>query len=74
MLNEDKAALFVVDNFKGQTTEKVMCALDTANIRTYFLPSNTMNLLQLMDLTVNKPVKAFLMHKFEEWYATSLAS
>ena len=73
-LNEDKAALVIMDNFKGQTTEKVIHALDAANIHTCFLPSNTMDLLQPMDLTVNKPVKAFLRHKFEEWYATNLIS
>ena len=29
-LNEDKAALVIMDNFKGQTTEKVIHALDAA--------------------------------------------
>ena len=54
-LNEDKAALVMMDNFKGQTTEKVIRAVDAANIHTCSLSSNTMDLLQLMDLTVSKP-------------------
>ena len=74
VLNEDKAALVIMDNFKGQSTEKVIHILDTANIHVCFLPSNTTDLLQPMDLTVNKPVKAFLRRKFEDWYATKLIS
>ena len=66
--------LVIMNNFKGQTTEKVIHALDAANIHACFLPSNTTYLLQPMDLTVNKPVKAFLRRKFEEWYATNLIS
>ena len=61
-----------MDTFKGQTTEKVIRILDTANIHVCFLPSNTTDLLQPMDLTVNKPAKAFLKCKFEELYATKL--
>ena len=52
----------------------VLSALDAANIHVCFLPSNTTDLLQPMDLTVNKPVKVFLRRKFEEWYATKLMS
>ena len=74
LLNGDKAALVIMDKFKGQTTEKVIRALDAANIHTCFLPSNTTGLLQPMDLTVNKPMNAFLRRKFEEWYAINLIS
>ena len=37
VLNEDKAALVIMDNFKGQTTEKVIRALDAASMFAFCL-------------------------------------
>ena len=36
------------------------------------LPPNTTDLLQPMDLTVNKPAKSFLKNAFSQWYADQL--
>ena len=36
------------------------------------LPLNTTDLLQPMDISVNKPVKSFLKDKFSQWYAKQL--
>ena len=33
------------------------------------LPPNTTDLLQPMDISVDKPAKAYLKNKFERWYA-----
>ena len=65
----DRAALVVVDNFKGQTTEDVIQRLDENNILISWLPPNTTDRLQPMDLSVNKPVKEYLKKQFEEWYS-----
>ena len=63
---EDAPALVIMDNFKGQITSKL---LEENSIHTCILPPNTTDLLQPMDLSVNKPAKEFLRQKFQEWYA-----
>ena len=49
--------MVVMDNFKGQV------------IHVCLLPPNTADLLQPMDICVNKPAKAFLQKQFEGWYS-----
>ena len=53
-LEDDVPALVIMDNFKG-------------NIHVCLLPPNTTDLLQPMDIAVNKPAKDFLKRNFEEW-------
>ena len=43
--------------------------LESQNIHTCLLPPNTTDLLQPLDLSVNKAVKDFLRQCFEEWYS-----
>lgn len=71
-LREDKAALVIMDNFKGQITEDVNSLLDTNNIHVCLLPLNTTDSLQpmdIMDIAVNKPAKVYLKRIFDEWYS-----
>ena len=70
--DEDKAALVIMDNFKGQVTERLLSTLDANNIFTCLLPANTTDRLQPLDIAVNKPAKTFFKGKFEEWYATEI--
>ena len=73
LLNDNKAAVVIMDNFKGQTTNNILSLLEANDIYVCLLPSNTTDRLQPMDLSVNKPAKSFLKAKFEEWYALQLA-
>ena len=57
-----------MDNFKGQVTSSVVSLLTDNNILVCYIPPNTTDKLQPMDLTVNKPAKDFLKQKFQEWY------
>lgn len=66
-IGQESAALVVLDNFKGQVTSTVTRFVENHNIHTCPLPANTTDLLQPMDIAVNKPVKSFL-HCFREWY------
>lgn len=43
--------------------------LESQNIHSYLLPPNTTDLLQLLDLSVNKPAKDFLKCCFEDWHS-----
>lgn len=68
-LGVDSAALVVIDNFKGQVTGAISELLQDNNIHVCLLPPNTTDLLQPMDIAVNKPVKAYLKNQFEAWYS-----
>ena len=70
---EDTPALVIIDNFKGQMTSAVTTLLETNDIHVCPLPPNTTDLLQPMDVSVNKPAKDFLKRRFEDWYAKELA-
>ena len=52
-------ALVILDNFKGQVTRRITDHLEAHNIHVCLLPPNTTDLLQPMDLSVNKPAKDF---------------
>ena len=68
-IKEDKPALVIMDNFKGQITSAVTELMEEKDIHVVLLPPNTTDLLQPMDLSVNKPAKDFLKRRFKEWYS-----
>lgn len=68
-LGDNKAALVIIDNFRGQITSKINSLLEEHNIHMCLLPPNTTDLIQPMDIAVNKPAKDFLKQKFEAWYS-----
>ena len=70
----DKAALVIMDNFRGQTVTSVNALLEEHNIHVVFLPPNTTDMLQPMDVAVNKPAKDFLKRCFEQWYYEQIAN
>ena len=72
LYNEMTPGLIIMDNFKGQITEKVNDLLEENHLHVCLLPPNTTDLLQPMDISVNKPVKSFLKDKFSQWYAKQL--
>ena len=67
-IGTDKTALVVIDNFKGQVTQSVTDLLEDHNVHICLLPANTTDLLQPMDISVNKPAKDFLKRQFNRWY------
>ena len=68
-VEEDKTALVIIDNFKGQVTESVIPLLEDHNVHVCTLPPNTTDLLQPMNIFVNKPAKDYLRAHFDEWYS-----
>ena len=68
--DSESAALVIMDiYFKGQKNPKITGLLEDHNIHVGFIPPNTTDKLQPMDVAVNKPAKDFLKKKFEEWYS-----
>ena len=68
----EAAALVIMDNFKGQITTEINRLLEQNRIHVCLLPPNTTDLLQPLDVSVNKPAKDFLRQKFQEWYSEKL--
>ena len=68
-IGDDKAALVIINNFTGQVTESVMSLLESNNVCVCLLPPNMTNVLQPMDIAVNKSAKEFIKGQFEQWYA-----
>ena len=69
LFDEDKPAVVIMDNFKGQITEAMTELLQRHTFYTCLIPANATNRLQPMDILVNKPAKSFLMKQFELWYS-----
>ena len=63
---EDKAAVIIMDNFKGQIIPAMNELLEQHNNHSCLLPPNTTDRLQRLDLSVNKPTKAFLRAEFQK--------
>ena len=72
--DSEQSALVIMDNFKGQVTPAINELLEANNIHVCLLPSNTTDLLQPMDIAVNKPAKDFLKCQFEHWYSDKVMS
>ena len=70
---DDTPAMVIMDNFKGQITTSVTELSETNIIHVCLLPANTTDLLQPMDISVNKPATDFLKRCFEHWYSEQLA-
>ena len=69
---DDQVALAIFDKFKGQITQACADLLSRNNILCILVPPNCTDRLQLLDATVNKTAKDFLMRKFQEWYSERL--
>ena len=67
--------VIIMDNFKGQVTKRVSSLLEKCHLHVCLLPASTtdLQLLQPMDISVNKPAKSFLKEQFSIWYSEQLS-
>ena len=61
--------LVIFDQFKAQTTQRCLKALEDNNILFAEVPANCTDRLQPLDLSVNKPIKSYMKRLFQLWYA-----
>lgn len=69
MQTPQQKALLLMDNFAAHSSGDVMEPLEENGVLVEFLPSNTTDRLQPLDLSINKPAKDFLRERFRCWYA-----
>ena len=63
-LPANQHSLCIFDNFKAQLTAGVIGLLKSNKVETLFVPPNTTDQLQPLDLSVNKLAKDFLRKKY----------
>ena len=59
----------ILDEFKGQTTKKVLSLLEEYHLVYVIVSPNCTNCLQPLYVSVNQVAKHFSRGKFESWYA-----
>ena len=69
----DQAALVIFDVFKGHMGDAVHSLLEDNKIFYVTVPNNCTDILQPLDLSVNKPFKDRLRKGFSEWYAEEVS-
>ena len=67
-LDSKHVGLVILDEFKGQTTDKVLNLLQANDLMYVIVPPNCTDRLQPLDISVNRAAKQFLS-KLENWYA-----
>jgi len=73
-LDAKLTGLVILDEFKGQTTTRVLNLLQRNNLLYVIVPPNCTDRLQPLDVSVNRAAKQFLRNKFENWYADSIVA
>ena len=66
-------AVVIFDTFKGHTGSEMESLLLENNIISVIVPSNCTDVLQPLDLSVNKPLKDHLRSKFQSWYSEQVS-
>ena len=62
-------AVVIFDTFKGHTGSEMESSLLENDIISVHAPSNCTDLLQPLELCLNKPLKDHLRSKFQSWYS-----
>ena len=68
------SGLVILDEFKGQTTSRVLNLLQSNDLMYVIVPPNCTDQLQPLDVSVNRAAKQFLQNKFENWYADNIVA
>ena len=68
-------ALVIFDTVKGHEEDGMesLALLQENNVLSVIVPSNCTDLLQPLDLSVNKPLKDPLRRSFQSWYSEQVS-
>lgn len=73
-MDSKHTGLVILDEFKGQTTTRVLNLLQSNDFMYVIVPPNCTDRLQPLDVSVNRAAKQFLRSKFENWYADNIVA
>ena len=65
--------LVIFNTFKGHKEDGMVSLLLENNVLSLIVPSNCTDLLQPLDLSVNKPLKDPLRCSFQSWYSAQVS-
>ena len=65
-------AILLFDVFAAHRVESVLSKLDENNMLVVFIPPNCTDMLQPLNISVNKPLKAEIKRCFVNWYYNEL--
>ena len=68
-MNRSAKALLIFNVFKSQTTSAVNKFLQKNDIVVIHVPNNYTNLIQRLDISVNKSAKCYLSSKYQDCHA-----
>ena len=66
---DEQMSLTIMDSFKGQDNDTLKDLCEENNYKRKIVPHNLTNKFQLLDVSVNKPAKAFITNKYNDWYS-----
>ena len=73
-LDSKHNGLVILDEFKGQTTNRVLNLLQRHHLFYVIVLANCTDRLQPLDVSLNRAAKQFLRKKFENWYADNIVA
>ena len=68
-LPSNHRALLIMDVFRAHRCKSVLQKLADSNILVVYVPPNSTDQLQPLDLSVNKPIKSVMKSCFVQWYS-----
>ena len=71
-LSSTHPTLLIFDHFKGQTTDRILQALEHNNIHAMEVPTNCTNRLQPLDLSINKMLGSHTKNSLKQWHAVQV--
>ena len=70
---EEQMSLAIMDSFKGQDNDILKELCEENYCKTKIVPHNLTNKFQPLDVSVNKPSKAFITNKYNDWFSKQVA-
>ena len=71
-MQRDKEWLLIADVFRGQWTDAVKSIIEENNGKMTPVPANMTNVVQPLDLAVNRSCKSFLRNHSQDWYSNEI--
>ena len=73
-LDLKQTGLVILDEFKRQTTNRVLNLPQTNDLVYVIVPPNCTDWMQPLHVSVNQAAKQFLQSKFENWHADNIVA